>query len=296
MKKLLSAVLAAFLSIFSINAQVSDTLIVENPGKVVVVKTDSLQTVEIVGRNGDENYRFSSAISLDGNGIATTSITQKLDFDTFLTKYNGKKENRSKSTWSLIMIDNIGLGWSGTVDRAAGVGYHAMFLGDFWVPDVLGIRYEAPSGWFVFRTGIGYNRRCLRVAGHNYWEKENDLLVIRPVSDENRLKHSRLYVRSLTLPVLFTFKLGPKHRKSIMLGPELSYNFQANAVTRYVNTDGDRVTHKISGLKPEHFNVGLVVSSNCLLGIPLYFRWQPANIFDGVKGPKMGYYSFGLLL
>ena len=148
---------------------------------------------------------------------------------------------------------------------------------------------------FEFSTGVGYNRRTIRASGKGgYWEKENGNLMTKQLPDDCKLKHSRLYVRSITAPVYFTFKIG-KDKDRFTIGPEFIYNYRASAVTRYYVPGGDRVKHKITGLKPNRFCVGLFVSTDWT-GIPIYFRWQPANIFDGVKGPKMGFYSFGIML
>lgn len=225
-------------------------------------------------------------------------VTEKLEVDTFLSKYDKTKKNVKKEKWNFEMVPSLGLGWGKATNGDPGVGTKAMFLGDVYVPFVLGVHYISPNGWFEFATGAGYNRRTVRASGKGaFWEKEDGNLVVDRLNDAFKLKHSRLYIRSLLLPVQFTFKFG-KDRDRITIGPELIYNIGANAVTRYIYDDEDKdmVTHKISGLKPNRLSVGLFVFTDCVLGIPLYFRWQPANIFDGVKGPKMGFYSFGLLL
>ncbi|MBQ9185062.1 MAG: hypothetical protein IJ151_04240 [Bacteroidales bacterium] len=295
MKKLV-LVIAALAASATVYAQKVDSVIVVNPEKVIVTKTDSLQTVEIIGKNGDKDYKYVSSISLGEEGTnLSTSISNKLEFDTFLSKYSEKKPAPKKDKWTLSLIPNLGLGWGGTFDRDPGVGKKAMFLGDWYVPIFLGLKYEAANGWLEIAAGIGGDRRTIRCSGKgSFWEKENGNLIVSTLPDGCELKHSRLYINSLVVPMLFTFKVG-KDKTRITVGPELIYNYSANAVTRYYLPDGDMVTHKISGLDPNGFSVGLHVSTD-VLGIPLYFRWQPATIFDGVKGPKMGYYSFGFLL
>ena len=226
---------------------------------------------------------------------------EKVDVNSFFEKYysmakggDAAQAETPKATWSLPVVDGLGLGWGGAFDRAPGIRYTSMFLGDLYVKNVVGIKYTSASKDFQASIGISYDRRCIRTQGNNIWDKEEDALVISPIP-EGSVKHSRLYVHSLTVPVLFTINFTKGH-EGITFGPELIYNISANSVTKVKGPDGTSISYNKSGFKPEKVQFGIYVSSDLIFGLPLFFRWQPGKIFDTANGPKMGFYSFGLML
>ncbi len=225
----------------------------------------------------------------------------KVEVNSFFEKYyslakgdDAVEAEKPASPWSLPVIDGLGLGWGGAYDKAPGVRPSAIFLGDLYVKNVVGVKYTSPSKDFVASIGLSYDRKCIRTNGNNVWDKEGDYLFINPIP-EGSVKHSRLYIHSVTMPLLFTINVNKKH-EGITFGPELIYNISAESATKVIAPDGSTIKYDQGGYKPNKVQFGVYVSTDLLFGLPLFFRWQPGRLFDADKGPKMGFYSFGIML
>jgi hypothetical protein len=131
---------------------------------------------------------------------------------------------------------------------------------------------------------------------------ESDIVTFGNFKDSYSGVNSRINIFSLSVPFLFTQKLGKKSKSSFSIGPVVNFNLRGRINNDY--TDGDNDV-EIS-TKGFDYNVVTVDFMGILKsgGIGLYFKYSPMSVLkkkditvaDGtiIENPQFKALSFGL--
>ena len=94
----------------------NDTVVVNNPRKVVVVTSDSLQQIKIEGADDNPNYKYENRIQLvDSNYVSETKINPDLAFS-FGHFRNRKDYSRTSLETTLFVGWNLAPGMPDEAD------------------------------------------------------------------------------------------------------------------------------------------------------------------------------------
>ena len=62
--------------------EVNDSIVVSNPQTVTIVKNDSLQKVNIIGMQGDSDFRYTSEVPIDQKKMKQQKVKDALETET----------------------------------------------------------------------------------------------------------------------------------------------------------------------------------------------------------------------
>lgn len=272
----------------------SDTLIVSNPNRVVVVTSDSLQSIAIEGSANNPAFRYSNTIELvDSNYVSTSSINE----DTWEFSLNPFKKEKSVYTTNK------------TTQRARkhlSTWFAAGFCAAPGAPDVMDVRsLQSWELWWVicetrfhpwrdnnaFSIGVGVDWRNYRITNDYFFAKDNDRINLEQHPDEANPNFSRVKVFSVNFPMRYHYR---SRDVSFSFGPVLNLNLHSSLKTRYSLADGKHkdTANDVHATPVTVDFMGTVRASF----IQMYVKYSPCNVIESGYGPKFKSLSFGFLL
>ena len=269
----------------------NDTLIIEKPQRVIIITGDSLQSIRVKGKEGDNQFDYQNTIQLlDSNYISTETYNNTL-WD--LMPFMKKKDSEKRGNMEFDLIASLGVGFTTAVGTADGV---SIPVGPSWefMWDIAQIKIRP---WkernHYFNTGIGLDWRNYRMTDQNrFVEQADGQIVVAPYPEGSNPKFSRMKVLSLTVP--FTYSYYPYNHglfRGFELGLVLNHNVYSSIKTRY-SVNGENQKDFTKGLHKNPVTVDFMVKLQ-MNHFGFYAKYSPCNVLDTAYGPKFKSVSFG---
>ena len=263
--------------------EMNDTVTFSNPTKVTVMTNDSVQKIKVTGKKDDESFRYETTVAIDKTKTSTKIF---------------KKVAGDDAKW----VIDLGIGWSAPTNTPNGHGFAVFRSGEVFA----GVRYcYTPKGKTqTYSTGLWCDWRTygLPHSGKSCMGKdESDIVTFGNFKDSYSGVNSRINIFSLSVPFLFTQKLGKKSKSSFSIGPVVNFNLRGRINNEWENGDN----YYDVNTKGFDYNVVTVDFMGILKsgGIGLYFKYSPMSVLkkkeatvDGtvIENPQFKALSFGL--
>ncbi len=290
MKKLV-LVIASIAAASAAFAQKPDTLIVNNPEKVIIEATDSTQTVTVLGKDGNPEYRYTSSLELaakDANKTETEYNGMGIDFSLFNKNITTKKR---ENNFALIGLGEMGFGWHAAVNRPAGIQKSSRLLSEFVVRNGMAILYQPEKSPIGVSVGVGYSWQSYYAEAGTMMEKVDGKIVYSNFPANASERSSKLTVDNLLVPLTVYVNVCKDFR--IELGPELIINTRSRIRNRYHESPA---THKISyknlPIRPTSYGLFAAVK---FFHFTLYARYQPQSVIKEGFGPQFKSFTIGIM-
>lgn len=266
--------------------QSQDTLVVNKPERVTVITGDSLQTIRIVGKEGNPNYVYSNSIQLVDSNYVSTSTS---DFLGAFWPFGRKRGERKYPSTEMSM--NLFIGFNSAPGLSHAADLHPFSSWELWwlIADCGILPWDSHH---KFSVGFGVDWRNYRIKGDTRFAKLDDGTIgLSPYPEGASPKFSRLKVFSLTVPFRYHFI---SRYFGFSLGPVLNLNTYSSLKTRW-KVDGHKVkdTQKDLHVKPVTVDLMVTIDSP---GANFYFKYSPCNLIKDGYGLKFKTLSFGVYL
>ena len=268
-------------------SEVNDSIVISKPEQVTVVRTDSLQKVAIVGKQGDSDFRYTSEVPID------KAAEKKAKLKDAIVDKDGK--------W----VFDFGVGFNAATNTGNHPGFAVFKSKDIF----FGLRYcYTPKGKLqTYSAGLWFDWRDYCTPEYNAMGKDADGIVgFAPYPTNFSDKRSLIRVFSLSVPLLFTQKFGHDSDVKLTLGPVVNFNVRARINNEWTddsnNTEYTTSTWYI-GQRPVTVDIFAMLQCG---GIGLYCRYSPMSVLktksvtapDGTvtENPQFKSITFGIYL
>lgn len=270
----------------------NDTLVIEKPQRVTIITGDSLQSIRVKGKEGDNSFDYQNTIQLiDSNYVSTETYNKSL-WD--LMPFGKKKDCEKRGNMQFALIASFSVGFTTAVGAADGVSIPVGPSWEFmWDIAQIQIRPWKERNHY-FYTGFGLDWHNYRMTDQNrFVEQPDGQIVTTPYPQGSNPDFSRIKVLSLTVPFtygFFPFKQGLF--RGFEIGPVLNFNVYSSIKTRY-SIDGEKQKDITKGLHRNPVTVDLMVKLQ-MKYFNIYAKYSPCNVLDTAYGPKFRSVSFGV--
>ena len=169
MRKLLLSILVVFLPLymFGRNEAEQDTLVVNKADKVVVITSDSAQTIMIRGKEGNPDFKYSNSIQLvDSNYVSTSEMGKNWSISLWPIAKNSSKATSYPTTE---IVGNFFVGFNGAPGMPSEADFRMFSSWElWWLTDV---RVYPWNGHHCFSLGLGLDWRNYRIKGNTCFVK-----------------------------------------------------------------------------------------------------------------------------
>jgi hypothetical protein len=287
MKRLLFA--AMMVTATTAFAAENDTLIIEKPQRVTIITSDSLQSIRVKGKEGDNHFDYQNTIQLiDSNYVSTETYNKSL-WD--LMPFGQKNEDDDDNT-ELVM--SLAAGFCTAVGTPDGI---SIPVGPSWEIDwtIAEFRYRLKEkmGHYL-SVGFGLDWRNYRMTNqHRFVKDDNGNISVEGYPNGSNPKFSRIKVLSLTVPFQYHYYLkGNSFIKGFSFGPVLNFNTYSSIKTRY-SVNGEKQKEFAKDLHKNPVTVDFMVKLR-MKYFGFYAKYSPCNVLDTTYGPKFKSMSFGV--
>ena len=270
----------------------NDTLVIEKPQRVTIITGDSLQSIRVKGKEGDNQFDYQNTIQLLDSNYVSTETYNKTLWD--LMPFVKNKDSEKHGTMEFALIASFGVGFSSAVGTANEVNIP---VGPSWefMWDIAHIQVRPWKEFdHYFKTGFGLDWRNYRMTDRNrFMEQSDGQITVIPYPQGSEPNFSRIKVLSLTVP--FTYGFYPfKHGlfRGFEVGPVLNFNVYSSIKTRY-SIDGENQKDFTKGLHKNPVTVDLMLKLR-MKHLGFYAKYSPCNVLDTSYGPKFKSVSFGV--
>lgn len=290
MKRILFLTLMA--AVTNAFAAENDTLVIEKPQRVTIITGDSLQSIRVKGKEGDNSFDYQNTIQLiDSNYVSTETYNKSL-WD--LMPFGKKKDCEKRGNMQFALIASFSVGFTTAVGAADGVNIPVGPSWEFmWDIAQIQIRPWKERNHY-FYTGFGLDWRNYRMTDQNrFVEQPDGRIAVSPYPQGSNPDFSRIKVLSLTVPFtygFFPFKQGLF--RGFEIGPVLNFNVYSSIKTRY-RIDGEKQKDITKGLHRNPVTVDFMVKLQ-MKYFNIYAKYSPCNVLDTAYGPKFRSVSFGV--
>ena len=267
-----------FLSMLAAPFCSNDTVVrVVRPDSVVISETDQQTQIDIYGRQGDPDYRFSYGRTDHPSVLASIEEhSGGWDFNLPLSK-KSKKQGKSAfkpSSVDVNLIDFIHVGACVPMGAKGDVPVNAGWnLGC----DLFNIQYNLPSGSDAFYVGLGIDWNFLRASDDAIWTKATDGVAASELPEGARDSRSRLTTTNLALPLRYSHAFTRKLCLDFSVQPQVAVG---NRIHTKYKQDSHKVKDKAHGVGGQRFNVGVAVGLRSTKAFGIYLKYTPMNTWD----------------
>lgn len=290
MRKLFLSMTMALLSLCTYGENVTrqDTLIVNKADRVVVITSDSTQSITIHGKEGNPNFEYSNTLQLvDSNYVSTSEINRNWGFSLWpIAKHPSKTTSYPKGE----VVGNFFVGFNGAPGMPSEGDYRMLSSWElWWLTDV---RVYPWNGSHCFSLGIGLDWRNYRIKGNTCFVKnENDEIEFGQYAEEATPKFSRIKVFSLNFPLRYHYY---SKNFGFSLGPVLNLNMSSSLKTKW-KENGKSIRQSTDNAEVKSVTVDFMATMN-LYGYSLYFKYSPCDLIKDGHGIKFKTLSFGFFI
>ena len=271
MKKLLTMLVLTAAMTVQANEKI-DTVVVSKAEKVMIVTSDSIQQVRILGQEGDTNFRYDEKVPLN--------------------EHKMRQARRSREKYNPYDVDfDVAVGVNTPLATSDGYGFATfrsweIFFGfRFKYTPEKALQTYSTGIWFGWDTyGLSTNRMFVKGA--------NDVVGLADYPADAKSAVSRITMYSISVPFLFTQKLGRKCRCKFTIGPVVNFNLRGRLNTVFDQGDNEMdITTK--GIEYRPVTVSLM-GIFTYKKVGLYCKYMPMSLMKKDKGPEFQSLTFGL--
>ena len=282
------------LSFSSVAAQ-NDTLVINDPHKVTIVSSDSLQRIIVNGRRGDSDFVYQNTIRLvDANYESNVSISRD-HWELIPSLPVGRRstaDGASQCDHRNVITAHLGVGFTAPTNADSRLDFSTFKSWEFFA-NIIQWDHAMDRRWRnIFSLGLGIDWRNYRITDDMMFTKDmaGNVTVDRyPLEFEP--KFSRIKVFSLTATLRYEHDFG--HGFAIGFGPVVNFNTYASIKTRY-KLLGDKVKHIEKNIRQRPITIDWMANMR-IADFPFYVKYSNDDVLkDG--GLKFRSLSFGLYL
>ena len=272
----------------ALNAQVADTLKVENPSSVQIVSSPGTLSVSIDGTAEDPEFHYSASVKADPDAEAGS---ERLNFETPFTK------KRNLSHWKLTLLNSEEAGLFAGVIGGEDLFGNAKMRETTCDFGIIGVRYYPGLNNHYVSLGwhIGY-AMTQRVDSDLRFSQDNGKLTLAgyPAGATENGGSSVIWRFRYSFPLQYTFVFGKNLSWRAAAGTELHWNLESRLRSQYL-LNGNHVIEYIKNIKPNPVSLDLMASLS-YKGLGLRFRYSPTPVFTAPTGPAYRTWSVGFLV
>jgi len=273
-------------------AQKADTIRVNYPKEVEVIRTDSLQVINISGSADDPDFKYSSSISISPD-TKVSVVQHKLDlFD--LDIFNASKRYERSNSGKMLrseVPDYVEIGFYDGMNEGDGVSINPRFLSELTFRMVSASFYPFRKG-LSLSAGLDLGYKSVRISGDNKFTKDGDNVILTPFDSRYTRQMSAIRYNYVGVPVLLSYDAKSVFR--IFAGAGIDYNFNGRIRDKY-RLDGQKIKDKTSNVQLErltwYYTAGMAFE-----GFGVYCKYSPCNVLAGGTGPEFQTWSVGLYI
>ena len=284
-------------SFFSSVAAQNDTLVINEPKKVTIISSDSLQRIIVNGKRGDSDFVYQNTIRLvDGNYESSVSIGRdRWDLIPSLpvgrsrnTEADGAIQNDHRN----VITAHLGIGFTAPTKADSRLDFSTFKSWEFFA-NIIQWDHAMDRQWRnIFSFGLGIDWRNYRITDDWLFTKnwEGDVTLER-YSLDYEPKFSRIKVFSLTATLRYEHDFG--HGFAIGFGPVVNFNTYASIKTRYKFL-GEKHMRMEKNIRQRPITIDWMLNMR-VADFPFYVKYSNDDVLkDG--GVKFRSLSFGLYL
>ena len=293
MKRILLSFILIHLS-FCCVAQ-NDTLVINNPRRVTVISSDSLQRVIVNGKQGDDDFVYQNTIRLvDANYESNTSISRD-HWELIPSVKLGKKANEGNGLTDHhenVITAHLGVGFTCPTKVDERIDFSTFKSWEIFATIAQWDHYLDSKSHNCISLGLGIDWKNYRMTDDMLFTKGPDgNVTVKKFPLEYEPKFSRIKVFSLTATLRYQYNFGDGF--SIGFGPVVNFNTYASIKTRYKFL-GDKVKHVEKNIRQRPITIDWMLNMS-VAGFPFYVKYSNDDVLkDG--GVKFRSLSFGLYL
>ena len=271
MKKLLTMI-ALTATMATQASEKIDTVVVSKAEKVTIVTSDSIQRVSIMGQEGDANFRYDEKVPLN---------EQKM-----------KQARRSKEEYDPFDFDfDLGAGFNTPLGTSDGYGFATFRSWEIFFG--LRVMYTPEKALQTYSTGIWFGWDVYGLSTNMMFTKNaQDVVGLADYPSTAKNRVSRINMYSISVPFLFTQKLGRESKWKFTVGPVVNINLRGRLNTMY-DQDDNEIDVTTKGICYHPVTVSLMGALQ-YKNIGLYCKYTPMSLMKTDKGPKFQSLTFGL--
>lgn len=296
MNRILLSLVISLPSFSSIAAQ-NDTLVINNPRRVTIISSDSLQHVIVNGKQGDDDFVYENTIRLvDANYDSNTCISRD-HWELIPSVKLGKKKadnepNGTARHYENILTAHLGVGFTNPTHADERIDFSTFKSWEFFATVLQWNHYLDRRDHNCVSMGFGIDWKNYRMTNDLLFTKAPDGNVgVEKYPLEYEPKFSRIKVFSLT--ATFRYEYNFDNDFSIGFGPVVNFNTYASIKTRY-KLHGDKIKHTEKNIRQRPITIDWMLNMR-IADFPFYVKYSNADVLkDG--GVKFRSLSFGLYL
>jgi len=289
MKRILAcAALLAATASFAAQPQKNDTTVVVFPKKVTVVVGDTIHSVDIVGKEGNEKYHFSNKVIMGDSSYVV--VGNERNTDKYARMHREWRKGKCGSAWRF--NSHIGAGFCATPSHPRAMEVSTFSSWEiFW--EICELEFRPWKNLHAFSVGFGLDWRNYRMTNRARFDKDAEgMNVITTYPESTDPKFSRIKVFSLMIPINYHFAFSDDW--GLAVGPVVNVNAHSSMKTRYERGDEECLVYK-NGIHPVPVTVDFMARLKTP-ALDVYVKYSPCNVLKSDRGLTFKSLSFGLML
>ena len=265
----------------------NDTVVVERPRKVRIITGDSVQSVEVWGKEDNASYHYVSNIQLvDSNYVSTSAINDDTwSFSIAGFSKPGRKKSQTECTTYFIM------GFNNAVGMPTGADIQPFKSWELWWV-IADFTFRPWRNNHAFSLGVGIDWRNFRMTDDLRFVKDNRAVALDAYPKGSNPEFSRIKVFSVNFPIRYKYE---GKWVGFSLGPVVNFNTYGSLKTSY-SMDGHKLKDVDKGVRVAPVTLDFMGTLS-IRGIPdFYFKYSPCYLLRDGYGPKFRTLSFGIIL
>lgn len=273
-KMMLMAAMVASITAYA--GEKNDTTVIENAKKVTIISSDTEQRIKVRGKQGNSTYYYENSITMRDS--AYSKSVQKVDL-----------ENKS---WDF----DLGVGYPIATNVPNGMSF-APFKSYEWI---LGVRYKytPKKALQSYSVGLWCDWRKYTLDTNKLFDKDaNNVIGLYDYPTNADDKRSGIYIFSLSVPFLFTQKLGKNSDWKLTAGPVVNFNLYGRIDNEFSLGDYEN-NIKIKNVDYRPVTVDIMFMAQ-YRHVGIYCKYSPMSVLkknstNGVENPQFQSISVGV--
>ncbi len=284
---IIAAIAIASASIASAQEKV-DSVVVENPRRVVVVSDATSQSVSIKGSADDSGYTYYRKVEVGKSGDVYES--ERFGLFDFNVPF-AKKPKTAKAKFNAGLFNIYG-GFMVNSKPVEPYGF------DSWISDDWGFslfRYKSrPIGKCLHITSaLGFGFKNFTSSENVMYNKVDGGITVAPVPADIKLKSSVVKLYYMTVPFMLEF-YSKNDRFGFSLGPVINLNYHSRIKNVYT-VNGQVAKDKVKNIHAKPVTVdymGLIRFTE----LGLFVKWAPHGHFDAAYSQDIQTVTVGVIM
>ncbi len=269
--------------------KVESVVSVENPERVTITESDNRFKVEIEGKKGNPNFRYTRDVELSPSEVSVTKErSSNWDFNIPFKKRTSAKRNKQNE----FQVKDFKIGLSSVQGAPNGMDVN---MGSSWeiTTPTFGWAYYPWNTETSLSIGVACSWRNYRMTGKQRFIKDAGTdMYIGSYPEGADIQFSRIKVFSWAIPIMFTHET--KNNFNFSVGAIVNFNTHASLKTRY-KLEGQAYKLTDNNIHQTPVTVDIQASIG-YKSVGFYVKYSPCKVLDTAYGPEFTALSVGLVL